>query len=257
MTNNDSNTSNNFDENDNEDTSDNVSSTLYVKNLNFETTEKTLYDVFEKQVGKNILSVRIPRKLSPSSNGSSSNETESRSLSMGYGFVELASQELAKKVITILQGKLIDGHSLQLAISSSTEQKSSRSKATTGTGKKLPTKIMVRNVPFQATRTELLKLFGTFGQLKKVRLPKKFDGSHRGFAFVDFLTGKEALTAMNALSRTHLYGRRLVLEWASQEEDIDPNRNMERLREKAKRDAVGAAAATADQHRKNKKIRFD
>mmetsp|Transcript_1883 Transcript_1883/g.2049 ORF Transcript_1883/g.2049 Transcript_1883/m.2049 type:complete len:622 (+) Transcript_1883:3-1868(+) len=257
MANNDSNTSNKFDENDNEDASDNVSSTLYVKNLNFETTEKTLYDVFEKQVGKNILSVRIPRKLSPSRNGSSSNETESRSLSMGYGFVELASQELAKKVITILQGKLIDGHSLQLAISSSTEQKSSRSKATIGTGKKLPTKIMVRNVPFQATRTELLKLFGTFGQLKKVRLPKKFDGSHRGFAFVDFLTGKEALTAMNALSRTHLYGRRLVLEWASQEEDIDPSRNMERLRDKAKRDAVGAAAATADQHRKNKKIRFD
>ncbi|OEU06831.1 RNA-binding domain-containing protein, partial [Fragilariopsis cylindrus CCMP1102] len=136
---------------------------------------------------------------------------ESRSLSMGYGFVELASHELAKKAIKMLQGKLIDGHSLQLAISSSPDQKSSRSKATTATGKKPPTKIMVKNVPFQATRTELLKLFGTFGQLKKVRLPKKFDGSHRGFAFIEFLTGKEALTAMNALSRTHLYGRHLVL----------------------------------------------
>merc|ERR1712070_311770 len=158
----------------------------------------------------------------------------------GYGFVELASHELAKKAIKMLQGKLIDGHSLQLAMSS--QGSSSRTKKNTNpTGTKTPTKIMVRNVPFQATRKEILKLFGTFGQLKKVRLPKKFDGTHRGFAFVEFLTGKEALAAMNALSRTHLYGRHLVLEWASVEEETDSGKNMERLREKAKRDAFGAA----------------
>jgi multiple RNA-binding domain-containing protein 1 len=256
MTNNDRN-SNSLDDNDNEGSGDNISSTLYVKNLNFETTETILQDVFEKQVGKNILSVRIPRKVAPARNGSLTTEAESRSLSMGYGFVELASHELAKKAIKMLQGKFIDGHSLQLAISSSTDQKSSRSKATTAIGKKPPTKIMVKNVPFQATRTELLKLFGTFGQLKKVRLPKKFDGSHRGFAFIEFLTGKEALTAMNALSRTHLYGRHLVLEWASEEEDNDPSKHIERLRDKAKRDADGAAAAKSADQRKNKKIRFE
>jgi multiple RNA-binding domain-containing protein 1 len=256
MTNNDRN-SNSLDDNDNEGSGDNISSTLYVKNLNFETTETILQDVFEKQVGKNILSVRIPRKVAPTRNGSSTIGAESRSLSMGYGFVELASHELTKKAIKMLQGKLIDGHSLHLAISSSTDQKSSRSKGATATGTKPSTKIMVKNVPFQATRTELLKLFGTFGQLKKVRLPKKFDGSHRGFAFIEFLTGKEALTAMNALSRTHLYGRHLVLEWASEEVDNDPSKNMERLRDKAKRDAEGAAAAKSADQRKNKKIRFE
>ena len=239
---------------DNEGSNNDVVSTLYVKNLNFATTEETLRDIFTKQVGSNILSVRIPRKVAPTKGGAST--PENRSLSMGYGFVELASHEIAKKAMKMLQGKLIDGHSLQLAMSS--QRSSSRTKKSANpTGTKTPTKIMVRNVPFQATRKEILKLFGTFGQLKKVRLPKKFDGSHRGFAFVEYLTGKEALTAMNALSRTHLYGRHLVLEWASVEEETDSNKNMDRLREKAKRDASGAAAAMADKQRKNKKIRFD
>ena len=107
---------------------------------------------------------------------------------------------------------------------------------------------MVRNVPFQATRKEILQLFGSYGHLKKVRLPKKFDGSHRGFAFVEFLTAQEAQNAMKALSSTHLYGRHLVLEWADDKEDIDT------LRDKAKRDVhIAGVMANAP---KNKKIRF-
>ena len=48
------------------------------------------------------------------------------------------------------------------------------------------------------------------GQIKSLRLPKKFDGSHRGFAFIDFLTRQEADNAFEALHSTHLYGRHLV-----------------------------------------------
>lgn len=47
-------------------------------------------------------------------------------------------------------------------------------------------------------------------QIKSLRLPKKFDGSHRGFAFIDFLTRQEAQNAFEALHSTHLYGRHLV-----------------------------------------------
>lgn len=44
--------------------------------------------------------------------------------------------------------------------------------------------------------------------------------SHRGFGFVDFITKSDAKKAFEALSQsTHLYGRRLVLEWASTTED--------------------------------------
>jgi multiple RNA-binding domain-containing protein 1 len=47
---------------------------------------------------------------------------------------------------------------------------------------------VVRNVPFEATRKELRELLSAFGELTSIRLPKKFDGKHRGFAFADFVT---------------------------------------------------------------------
>lgn len=41
----------------------------------------------------------------------------------------------------------------------------------------------------------------------------------RGFAFVDFLSHQEALNAMEGVAGTHLYGRRLVCEWAATSEE--------------------------------------
>lgn len=46
---------------------------------------------------------------------------------------------------------------------------------------KLPdtTKMVVRNVAFEATRKDILGLFTPFGHVKSCRLPRKFDGTHR------------------------------------------------------------------------------
>ena len=47
-------------------------------------------------------------------------------------------------------------------------------------------------------------------------------GSHRGFAFVEFLSKEEAKKAFESLCHsTHVYGRRLVLEWAAEEETVE------------------------------------
>lgn len=51
----------------------------------------------------------------------------------------------------------------------------------------------------------MLSSFRTFGQLKSVRIPHKFDGTHRGFAFIDFVSKPEAKNAMDAL-RTYVLG---------------------------------------------------
>lgn len=47
-------------------------------------------------------------------------------------------------------------------------------------------KLIVRNVAFQATKAEIRDLFAAYGSVKRVRIPKKMGGEHRGFAFVDF-----------------------------------------------------------------------
>jgi RNA recognition motif-containing protein len=78
-------------------------------------------------------------------------------------------------------------------------------------------KLIVRNVAFQASKAEIRDLFAVYGAVKRVRIPKKMGGEHRGFAFVDFSTAQEAAQAMAALKNTHLYGRHLVLEWADEE----------------------------------------
>ena len=220
-----------------------VSFSIYIKNLNFSTTEAQLQEFFE-QHNLPVRAVKIPMKVAASSRSSASTSSSSTPvlLSMGYGFVECPSEAAVRGALQKLQGTVLDGHTLELKRSSKRVAKSSSTKRKpAGSSGKDPTKITVRNVPFQASRKELLQLFGAYGQLKKVRLPKKYDGNHRGFAFVEFLTSQEASNAMDALARTHLYGRHLVLEWAEDKNDMGT------LRDKAERDVA----------RPNKRIRFD
>ncbi|OXA38521.1 putative RNA-binding protein 19 [Folsomia candida] len=89
-------------------------------------------------------------------------------------------------------------------------------------------KILVRNVPFQANEAEITDLFKVFGKLKAVRMPRKATGEsqHRGFAFIDFFVEANAKTAFDTLSKsTHVYGRRLVLEWAEGDASLEELRN--------------------------------
>ncbi|NWV01255.1 RBM19 protein, partial [Upupa epops] len=187
--------------------------TLFIKNLNFATTEDTLKETFSR-VGA-VKSCTISKKK----------DKAGTLLSMGFGFVEYKKPESAQKALRQLQGCSVDGHKLEVKISERAVRppvKPSRKKQTAK--KQTTSKILVRNIPFQATAKEIRELFSTFGELKTVRLPKKMagTGSHRGFGFVDFITKQDAKKAFSALCHsTHLYGRRLVLEWADTEDTVE------------------------------------
>lgn len=78
---------------------------------------------------------------------------------------------------------------------------------------KLTNKLIIKNVPFQAEKKELLKLFSSQVKIKNIRLPKKRDGQHRGFCFLTLNTPDDAKIIFNYFGcNTHLYGRRLVIE---------------------------------------------
>lgn len=138
-----------------------------------------------------------------------------------------------------LQGQDLDGHALQLKLSnkqlSKPAPKATRKAAAAadaqqnegGTGtlaseQAAPIaltgaesgKLMIRNIAFEANTRDIRELFGAFGKLKSVRIPKKADGTSRGFGFVEYLSRREAEAAMSALSSSHLYGRHLVIQWA-------------------------------------------
>ncbi|XP_069070627.1 probable RNA-binding protein 19 [Pleurodeles waltl] len=187
--------------------------TLFIKNLNFTTTEETLQKTFSK-VGI-VKSCTISKKKDKSG----------ALLSMGFGFVEYKKPEHAQKAIRQLQHCLVDEHQLEVKLSERAIKPTAASARKKQTARKqLSSKILVRNIPFQATVKEIRELFSTFGELKTVRLPKKVSGTgpHRGFGFVDFITKQDAKKAFSALCHsTHLYGRRLVLEWADAEDTVE------------------------------------
>ncbi|XP_060191677.1 uncharacterized protein LOC132621427 isoform X2 [Lycium barbarum] len=182
------------------------SRSLYVKNLNFKTSDESLKEHFTNHIKDGrILSVRVKKHLK---NG--------KNVSMGFGFVEFDSVDTAINVCKDLQGTVLDGHALILQLCH-TKKDQVPKKAESD---KSSTKLLVRNVAFEATEKDLRQLFSPFGQIKSLRLPMRF-GNHRGFAFVEFVTKQEAKNAIEALSNTHLYGRHLVLERAKEGESLE------------------------------------
>ena len=84
-------------------------------------------------------------------------------------------------------------------------------------------KLIIRNLPFEASKQELRELFRPFGQVKRVTIPRKMGngantaGTSRGFGFIEYMSKQDAQRAMESLQNTHLYGRHLVLEYAKDE----------------------------------------
>lgn len=183
------------------------SRSLYLKNLSFKTSDDTLRKHFSEIMKKgSIHSVKIKKHLK---NG--------KNVSKGFGFIEFDSVETAAYVCKDFQGTVLDGHALILRLCHAKEDEQVIKKAEKD---KSTTKLIIKNVAFEATEKELRQLFSPYGQIKSLRLPMKF-GNHRGFAFVEFITKQEAQNALQALSSTHFYGRHLVLERAQEGESLD------------------------------------
>ncbi|KAI9317518.1 hypothetical protein BX666DRAFT_1938025 [Dichotomocladium elegans] len=190
--------------------------TLFVKNLNFNTTAESLRKVFSGLEGYRSSRINVKNDFA----------NPGKLLSMGYGFVEFDNKDHATKAMNAMQGYNLDDHALQIKFS----RTNSSSVGGTGKTKKAEsTKLVVHNVPFEATEKELRELFSAYGQLKSLRAPKKFNGGHRGFAFLEFTTKQEAKNVFESMGNIHLYGRHLVLDWAKDDEGVDA------LREKTSR----------------------
>lgn len=79
-------------------------STIFVKNLNFETTEEDFANHFKKM--GSIHSATIATK-----------KTAKGILSMGYGFIQFYQNKSAKEAIKQLQNSTLDGHQIEIKLS--------------------------------------------------------------------------------------------------------------------------------------------
>lgn len=211
---------------------DGVRTSVFIKNLNFQTQLSSLYKLFQPLAG--FISAVIKTKPDP--------QNKDKQLSMGFGFAEFRSHSQAETAVNALQNHVLDGHSLQLKISNRGVEPSTV-RATT-------TKIVIKNIPFETTKKDIVDLFGTFGKLRSVRVPRKFNRQTRGFAFAEFVTLAEAEHAMASLQGAHLLGRRLVMAFAEGDSE-NAEEEIEKMEQRVAKqvDAVQASSMRLNQQR--------
>ncbi|KAL9625470.1 MAG: hypothetical protein Q9160_000533 [Pyrenula sp. 1 TL-2023] len=198
-------------------------STLFIRNLNFATTSTELTDLCRHLEG--FLAAKVKTKVNP--------KNPSQILSMGYGFAEFRNAQHAQSALKALNGSNLDGHQLLVRFAQRSRYIGDKNqlKSQDQNTKHFKTKVVIKNLPFETTKKDVRALLGPYGQLRSVRVPKKFDRSTRGFAFADFISGKEAANAIGALKDTHLLGRRLVLQFAANDA-VDPEREIQAIEER-------------------------
>ncbi|KAI0853327.1 hypothetical protein F5Y00DRAFT_224402 [Daldinia vernicosa] len=199
------------------------SSSLFVKNLHWDTTTEELANEFKHLEG--FRSAQVKTKKDPKKPG--------QVLSMGFGFVSFSDKKTAEAGLKVMDGYVLRAHKLQVRAShrgrDAAEERRQEDNAKKAANQR--TKIVIKNVPFQANKKDIRMLLSTYGQLKSVRIPKKFNSTSKGFAFAEFVSPKEAESALLALQDTHLLGRRLILQYA-EAEAIDPEEEIAKMQRK-------------------------
>ncbi len=123
-------------------------STLFVKNLAFATTAERLTQIFRSL--PSFAFARVQTKPDP--------KRPDARLSMGYGFVGFKDVEGAKKAIKSMQGFNLDGHALHIKFAGRGTE--SDKPVDPAVSKSRTTKMLVKNVPFEATKKDIRELFG-------------------------------------------------------------------------------------------------
>jgi multiple RNA-binding domain-containing protein 1 len=125
--------------------------TLYVKNLAFSTTQDGLLKVFSHLPSFSF--ARVQTKVDPKVPGGR--------LSMGYGFIGFKDTEGAKKALKSIHNFVLDGHALHVSFAGrGADEPESKSSDPISSSKSRTTKMIVKNVPFEATKKDVRALFG-------------------------------------------------------------------------------------------------
>lgn len=195
--------------------------TLFVKNLNFETDTNALAEAFQHLEGFKSALVKTKKDM----------KRPGQMLSMGFGFVSFDNSDMATAAAKVMDGYVLMGHKLHIRASHRGHDAAEERRKKDEAANKATCTLIVKNLPFQASKREIKALFSAYSQIKAVRMPKKFNHSGRGFAFVDFSSSKDAASALQALEGTHLLGRRLVLQYA-EADAVDAEEEIAKMQKK-------------------------
>jgi polyadenylate-binding protein len=168
---------------------------IFVKNLDPEIDNKTLYDTFS-HFG-NILSCKVA--------------TDKAGASLGYGFVHFESDQSARDAINECNGKfLADGNGKVLKGSNGEILKGRgiivtpfKSKKERGGNSVKFTNVYLKHIPLETSRADLEAKCAEFGAINSLFFPTDpNDGKFKGSAFVNFEDPSAAADAVEALNNS-------------------------------------------------------
>lgn len=75
--------------------------------------------------------------------------------------------------------------------------------------------VFIKGIAFSATEEDLRDLFGKFGNITEVRIPKNRDGvSGKGFGYVEFDNKQSCIDSKESLNETEFSGRTIIVDLA-------------------------------------------
>lgn len=184
------------------------STTVYVSDLNWDTTEEGLASHFGgvAHVVKAVI-MRKPRR--------------GKMISKGTGLVEFASASDATAAIEKLNGTELDGRKIQcredrkgVAESGTSHEESSPAVTTEKKNRDrvpVPTVVYVNNLSWDTTTESLTSYFGRAGNVESAEVKVTKNGRSLGRGIVTFVDAASAASAVANLNNTELDGRSIIV----------------------------------------------
>jgi nucleolar protein 4 len=113
-----------------------------------------------------------------------------------------------------------------------------------GEGKHLKKyRVVVRNLPFNVTETDLREAFESIGMIWEVTMPRDAEGHSRGFAFVGFTCKTDTDKAISKVNATKIAGRVVAVDFAVSKRDFqakedDTGGDAGKVRNDSKKDTI-------------------
>ncbi|CAM9886146.1 unnamed protein product [Chrysoparadoxa australica] len=163
---------------------------VYIGNLGWDTTTDDLRDAFGQYGTLNDIIVITDRE-----NGQS----------RGFGFATYSSPQEAETAIAEMNGRELDGRSLNVNISQPRTQRRDSFEVDAN-----DTKLYVGNLGWDTTTDDLRNAFSSYGNLVDcVVISDRETGQSRGFGFCTYETGGEAQDAIAQMDGVDLDGRQI------------------------------------------------
>ncbi|CAL1272523.1 unnamed protein product [Larinioides sclopetarius] len=170
----------------------NLCANLFIKNIDPNIDEKTLYDIFA--IYGMILSLKV--------------ETDDFGHSRGYGFVQFENEDEANEAIRNLNGKIIRGRAIYVSKFIPRENKYDNFK-----------NVYIKNFELTLKDGDLKELCQKFGTILSSKVMADENGESKGFGFVCFEDAESAKKAVKELNGTYFNGHKLYVGRAKKKEE--------------------------------------